>query len=275
MLRVRADSMQDDSAGLRPAQRIRLDRPGAAPSLLIDIIQIDAKSVRAREADHLNGGHAAAIDPDCAGRGMNDFLAGIERIGGQHGRGPRARKPAKELRQGVPESLDRRQGGQLVSQHIVPFSDQLLAESGQALDGRDVDAFERAFLAQDIADDRCCRVEFAVAKEIDNVIEVAGPRPLSERAHLFTERFLEDVAADGHAFRRHVGIGVAGGAHDRWQRQYFIGGQIDLDAWQVAAAQRNRPPIGEPPLPCPLSRSWWSRLLNRSSSAGSSMPVSS
>lgn len=114
MLRVRADSMQDDSAGLRPAQRIRLDRPGAAPSLLIDIIQIDAKSVRAREADHLNGGYAAAIDPDCAGRGMNDFLADIERIGGQRGRRPRTCKPTEELRLGVPESLDRRQRGQLV-----------------------------------------------------------------------------------------------------------------------------------------------------------------
>ena len=108
-MHVRADSVKDNGAGLGPAQRIGLDRPAAAPSLLIDLVQLDAEPVRAREADHLDGRYGAAIGPNCAGRGVNDCLAGIERIGRDRGRRPRSSKSAKELRQNVPESIDRRQ----------------------------------------------------------------------------------------------------------------------------------------------------------------------
>src|SRR5262245_26487755 len=77
--------------------------------------------------------------------------------------------------------------------------------------------------------------KFAVAEQIDHIIEIARASAFAERPNLLAEHFLEGVAACRDAGERRVRVGVRHRAGHWRQDQPFVGGQIKLDAREIAA----------------------------------------
>src|ERR1017187_3212653 len=92
-------------------------------------------------------------------------------------------------------------------------------------------------------------MEFVMSEEIDHVVEVAGPCPFGERAHLLGEDFFVAVATRHDCAFGRVSIWMRDGAIDWRQYEDLVGCQVELDSWQVAGRRRNRAAIGDPPLP--------------------------
>ena len=96
-------------------------------------------------------------------------------------------KPIEEGRQFVPKAFIRRERRKLVRQHVLPERLQFSSVLFQIGENRYVDAFERAFLAEDIEENRSRWPRIAVSKKVDHIVEVTRPRTFGKRPHFFTE----------------------------------------------------------------------------------------
>jgi hypothetical protein len=110
--------------------------------------------------------------------------------------------------------VDRGQRRKLVTKHIAPFCNQLLAERVEALKGREGNAFEAALSLYHVPDGRRRGRKITVTKEIDYVIKVARSGPFAQRADLFAKHFFECVATRLNSILRRIGIGMGNGPHD-------------------------------------------------------------
>ena len=69
-----------------------------------------------------------------------------------------------------------------------------------------------------------------MVQQEDDVVEIARPASLAERADLLGEDLLERVAASHRRRGQLVGVQVLDRAHDRWTCNDLVTGQVEPDA---------------------------------------------
>jgi hypothetical protein len=104
----------------------------------------------------------------------------------------RAVEPAEHLLKSGPEVRERRQWSwELVAEHVVPFSLDLLSKPGcqHGFQRRHIDSSVCALLPQHCRDGRCSSDEVGVPVKVDDVVEVAGTASFGECSQFLTEEF--------------------------------------------------------------------------------------
>ena len=225
---------QDDIPLLRPAQRVRLNRPRGTHAPLVDVIELDQQPVGGGKADRLDEGRTSAADMDAAGARSQDGRSGCDGVRRQKLGHRGAYEPLKKCRQRAPERIDGGRRRQLMAEHVLPVADQLVTGSGQRREARKGHILETALLRHDLAHARRYRAELAVTEQVDHVIEIAWPRALAERPDLLPEQLIESVAAGNDPLLRLVRIGMVHAPLDRRQHQPLVGREVEPNAGQIS-----------------------------------------
>src|SRR5205809_4160946 len=93
----------------------------------------------------------------------------------------------------------------------------------------DRDRLVSAFLPKHVKQHGGGRPALRMAIKVHYVVEVAWPRPLSERPKFFAERFFVCVAIYPYASFRTICVRMKDLAPDRRKHQSFIRCQVELD----------------------------------------------
>ena len=219
---------------LRAAEGVGLDRTWSASALHGVIVDCDLETVSAGESYELDGravlpgGHVPGWPP------VSDLLSRLDL--GQLWQRSASVQPGEHVVELGPEVVEAGQVGQLVAEHVRPLGLDLVSERGRADrgKGRRVDACVGALRRQDLSYVVGAADQVWMAMGVDDVVEVAGPAPLSECSDLLSEKLWQRVAdhmgeVTGGRARRCVAEGMR---HRSWiqaSHDGFIGREVELD----------------------------------------------
>ena len=148
--------MQDDIIIAGTAQRVWFDPSGPALTALIPIIKIHTKAVGGGKPNDFKMGLGAAASGNTKSALANNSLTRPKPVSCRSRSKRAVKKPIKERRKRFPESFNWGQGRQLVIQHVAPRTFNIPAMRIEIGKLRHFNAFEFAFLLQNIEQDRRC-----------------------------------------------------------------------------------------------------------------------
>jgi hypothetical protein len=70
-----------------------------------------------------------------------------------------------------------------------------------------------------------------VAIEINDIVQIAGTRPLAERSNLLSKCLFIRIAVGPQPVVRTIRVGVKNLASHGWQHELLIRSEIELDLW--------------------------------------------
>ena len=229
--------VQDDVAGLRLAQRIRLDDACGALALDVAVVEFDQEPVGGGKADNLDMRLSCGRDRQAQRALAQNSFTLPAHIRRRHDRRLTASEPVEELRQTIPEGFPGWQRGQLMLQHVRPGACEGFPVRLQRHERRQVDTLMLAFLFQDIDHDGRRWARLLISEQVDDVIEIARPRAFGERSRLLCKDFFVSVGPRGEAALWRIRVRMIDGDLDRRQHEALVGGEIELDPRPAAAAR--------------------------------------
>jgi len=103
----------------------------------------------------------------------------------------------------------------------------------EGLKAGNLNAFEGAFLVQDVVNGGTFRLELIIAKQVHHIVQVTRPSPFAQSAHLFCKSLLVGVAAHHEPTPGLIGVRMRDAPLGRGEDQQLIGCQVEPDAGQV------------------------------------------
>ena len=133
----------------------------------------------------------------------------------------------------------------LMRQHVRPHSFEGLSVWREKLERGNDESFVITLLPKNIEQHGGARTSVRVTVEVDDIVQVAGPRPLSKRSQFFRERFFVGIAIRPNTSFGAVAVRMKDLAPHGRKDQSFIGCQVEFHFWPTAGSRRHRPAVGD------------------------------
>ena len=151
-------------------------------------------------------------------------------------------QPCEKFRKRGPECFEWRQHRQLVSEHGLPITCQLVPEWLECGKAWHRYSLEVTFLSDDIENRRPSRPEHVTPKEIDHIVKIPWSGAFAQCADLLAEDLLKRIATHGHAaILRTVGVGMRDNAVVGWEHHPLTGSQVGFDPGETTSGLQGTP----------------------------------